>query len=86
MRTNAFGIRRDLRDMTVPAAVAYVLITVLTLLARTIAYAFALVAEVAERVADAGQAARVVAHQVDHADLPTPAPFPRAARASGGGR
>ncbi len=85
MRTNPFGVRRDLRDMTAPAAVAYVLITVLTLLAKTVAYAFALVAEVAERVADAGETARDAAHHADRGDLPEPVPFTRAARTPGGG-
>ena len=87
MRTNAFGIRRNLREMTAPAAIAYVLITVLTLLARTVAYFFALVAEVAERVAIAGETARDAAHQADGTDLPEPTAFgrARAAHAPGGG-
>jgi hypothetical protein len=55
------GTRRTLRQMTVPAAIAYVIVTVLTLLARVITLTFALVAEIAERVADAGDIARAAA-------------------------
>ncbi|MEU0883675.1 hypothetical protein ABZ345_34160 [Lentzea sp. NPDC005914] len=44
--------------MTMPAAVALVLVTVLTLLARVVATLAALVADVAERLADAGDNAR----------------------------
>jgi hypothetical protein len=81
MRANPFGVRRDLRDMTVPAAIAYVLITVLTLLAKTVSYLFALLAEVAERVAVAGESAREVAHQAagQYEDTAPPVPFARPA-------
>jgi hypothetical protein len=74
MPANPFGVRRDLRAMTVPAAIAYVVITVLTLLAKTVSYAFALVAEVAERLADAGESARDAAHHTP-VDLTPSAPF-----------
>ena len=64
-KTQAFrpptGARRTLRQMTVPAAIAYVLLTVLTLLARVVCLVAALVAEVAERLADAGSTACAVA-------------------------
>ncbi len=53
--------RAALRRMTVPAAIAYVIVTVLTLLMRAATWAFALVAEVAERIADAGEHARAAA-------------------------
>jgi hypothetical protein len=49
---------RSLRRLTVPAAVALVLVTVLALLARVVAVVAALVADVAERLADAGDNAR----------------------------
>jgi hypothetical protein len=49
---------RSLRRLTVPAAVALVLVTVLALLARVVALVAALVADVAERLADAGDNAR----------------------------
>ncbi|MFJ8966070.1 hypothetical protein ACIRG5_42440 [Lentzea sp. NPDC102401] len=49
---------RGLRRLTVPAAVALVLVTVLALLARIVAVVAALVADVAERLADAGDQAR----------------------------
>jgi hypothetical protein len=80
-----FGIRRDLRTMTGPAMVAYVLITILTLLAKTLGYAFALLAEVAERVAVAGDTARDAAHQADPNDDVTAADF-HGARFAGGTR
>ncbi|WP_112262391.1 hypothetical protein [Lentzea terrae] len=47
--------------MTVPAAIAYTLIFVLTLLARVVGMVAALVADVTERLADAGQTACAVA-------------------------
>ncbi|MFC3892105.1 hypothetical protein ACFOWZ_11520 [Lentzea rhizosphaerae] len=53
--------RRTLRQMTVPAAIAYVVITVLTLLARVIGLVAALIADVTERLADAGDTACAVA-------------------------
>ncbi|PRY36273.1 hypothetical protein [Umezawaea tangerina] len=89
MSTTVFGVRAVLRPLSVPAAIAYVLITTLTLLARVTAYAFALVAEVADRIADAGQAAREAAHEHGTTDLPEPAPFLHyrgTAHAYGGGR
>lgn len=49
---------RSLRRLTVPAAIALVLVTVLALLARVVAHVAALVADVAERLADAGDNAR----------------------------
>lgn len=49
---------RHLRRLTVPAAIALVLVTVLALLARVVALVAALVADVAERLADAGDHAR----------------------------
>ncbi|MCE7009337.1 hypothetical protein LWC34_41965 [Kibdelosporangium philippinense] len=49
--------------MTVPAAIAYVLVTVLTLLARGVVLIAALIADVAERLADAGDTARAVARR-----------------------
>jgi len=55
------GVRRSLRQMTVPAAIAYVILTVLTLLARVVMFVAALVADVAERLADAGSTACAVA-------------------------
>lgn len=55
------GARRTLRQMTVPAAIAYVILTVLTLLARVVVLVAALVADVAERLADAGSTACAVA-------------------------
>lgn len=54
--------RNALRRLTLPAAVAYVLVTVLTLTARVVVFAAALVADVAERVADAGDCARLAVH------------------------
>lgn len=54
-------VRRTLRQMTVPAAIAYVLVTVLTLLARGVVLIAALIADVAERLADAGDIARAAA-------------------------
>lgn len=56
--------RNALRRLTLPAAVAYVLVTVLTLLARAVVFAAALVADVAERLADAGDCARSAVHGV----------------------
>lgn len=53
---NAF---RSLRRLTVAAAVALVLVTVLALLARMVAVVAALVADIAERLADAGDNARL---------------------------
>jgi hypothetical protein len=76
--TNAvFGVRAELRDMPAPAAVAYVAITVLTLIAKTLGYVFGLLAEITERLADAGYVARTAAaeHATQHADLTPPAPF-----------
>lgn len=62
--------RNALRRLTLPAAVAYVLVTVLTLLARIVVFAAALVADVAERLADAGDTARLAVHTVPAAPAP----------------
>ena len=51
--------RNALRRLTLPVAVAYVLVTLLALLARIVVFAAALVADVAERLADAGDTARL---------------------------
>lgn len=59
-RQQATG-RRSLREMTVPAATAYVLLTVLTLALRSVSVVVGLVADVTERIADAGDTARAVA-------------------------
>jgi hypothetical protein len=53
--------RTALRRMSLAAAIAYVIVTVLTLLMRAVTWAFALVAEVSERIADAGENARATA-------------------------
>lgn len=63
--------RNALRRLTFPAAVAYVLVTVLTLLARIVVFAAALVADVAERLADAGDTARLAVHTDQAAPVPT---------------
>jgi hypothetical protein len=55
------GIRRSLRQMTVPVAIAYVIVTLLTFALRIVTFASALVADVAERMADAGDIARAAA-------------------------
>jgi hypothetical protein len=47
--------------MTVPAAIAYVLVTLLTFTLRMVTFAAALIADVAERIADAGDIARAAA-------------------------
>ena len=62
--------RNVLRRLTLPAAVAYVLVTVLTLLARIVVFAAALVADVAERLADAGDTARLAVHTAPTAPAP----------------
>ncbi|ASO21061.1 hypothetical protein FHR81_002030 [Actinoalloteichus hoggarensis] len=54
--------RLVLRWLTVPAGVAYVLITVATLAARIVAVTAGLIAEVADRLAAAGDIARADAH------------------------
>jgi hypothetical protein len=53
--------RNTLRRMSVAAAIAYVVVTVLTLLMRAVTWAFALIAEVSERITDAGEHARAAA-------------------------
>jgi hypothetical protein len=53
--------RTALRRMSVAAAIAYVVVTVLTLLMRAVTWGFALVADVSERIADAGENARAAA-------------------------
>ncbi|MBP2322402.1 Flp pilus assembly pilin Flp [Kibdelosporangium banguiense] len=53
--------RTALRHMSLAAAIAYVIVTVLTLLMRAVTWAFALIAEVSERIADAGEHARAAA-------------------------
>jgi divalent metal cation (Fe/Co/Zn/Cd) transporter len=63
--------RNVLRRLTLPAAVAYVLVTVLTLLARIVVFAAALVADVAERLADAGDCARLAVHTTSASPVPT---------------
>lgn len=88
MRTNPFGVRADLRDMPTPVAVVYVLITVLTLLAKALGYAFGLLAEITERLADAGYTARtdVLTQAVaEHETGTEPAPFTRPATRTGTG-
>jgi hypothetical protein len=55
------GARRTLRQMTVPAAIAYVIMTVLTFVARAVVLVAALIADIAERLADAGDTARAAA-------------------------
>ncbi|MEO6090642.1 MAG: hypothetical protein ABIQ18_46825 [Umezawaea sp.] len=80
MRTNPFGVRRDLRDMTIPDAVAYVTITVVALLAKVVGYVFGLIAEVAERLADSGFAVRadlLDQAAAQHEDTTPPVPFAR---------
>lgn len=49
--------RRELREMSIPAAIAYVLFRVLSLVFRIVAVLGGLVAEISERVADAGDVA-----------------------------
>lgn len=49
--------RTQLRPMSLAAAVAYVIVTVLALLARIVVAVACLVADVAERLADAGDSA-----------------------------
>jgi hypothetical protein len=49
--------RRSLRDLSAPAAIAYVLLVALSLLARVAALSLGLVAELVERLADAGDVA-----------------------------
>jgi hypothetical protein len=53
--------RRALSQMSVPVAIAFVLVTVLTLVFRVVAAVTGLVAEISERLADAGDTARAVA-------------------------
>ena len=79
--TVSASARAELRGLTTPAALAYVLITLVALAASADAYALGLAAEVADRVALAGQLARDSAHP----DRRTPAfatadPAPRGAR------
>lgn len=75
--TAPFGVRAELRDMPTPTAIAYVAITILTLLAKTLGYVFGLLAEITERLADAGYVARTATaqHATQHADLTPPTPF-----------
>lgn len=80
MSTNAvFGVRADLRLMPTPAAIVYVVITVLTLLAKTLGYVFGLLAEITERLADAGYVARtaLAEHATQHETVTASAPFTR---------
>jgi hypothetical protein len=53
--------RRVLSQMSVPAAIAFVVVTVLTLVFRMLAAVTGLVAEVSERIAEAGDTARAAA-------------------------
>lgn len=53
--------RRALSQMTVPVAIAFVLVTVLTLALRLLSAVTGLVAEISERLADAGDTARAAA-------------------------
>jgi hypothetical protein len=53
--------RRVFTHMSVPAAIAYATMTVLTLLFRLVSAVTGLVAEVSERIADAGDSARAAA-------------------------
>lgn len=62
--------RNALRRLTLPAAVAYVLVTVLTLLARVVLFGAALVADVAERVAEAGDCARLAVQTAPAPPMP----------------
>jgi hypothetical protein len=50
--------RAQLRALTVPAATAYVLITVLTLVFRSLSLVAGLLTEITEVLADAGDTAR----------------------------
>lgn len=77
------GARGTLRRMPVPAAVAYVLVTVLTLLAQGATWMFALLAEISDRLADAGESARLTARGAVVVTVPSPV---RTATASGGAR
>ena len=49
--------RTQLRRLTLPALIAYAIVTILTLLARLVVAVAALVAEIAQRLADAGDTA-----------------------------
>lgn len=53
--------RRAFSQMTMPALIAFVLVTVLTLAFRLVAAVTGLIAEVSERLADAGDTARAAA-------------------------
>jgi hypothetical protein len=53
--------RRALSQMSVPAAIAFVVVTLLTLAFRVLATVTGLVAEISERIADAGDTARAAA-------------------------
>jgi hypothetical protein len=88
MRSNPFGVRADLRDMPTPTAIAYVVITVVTLLAKTLGYVFGLIAEITERLADSGYAVRadLLAQAIaEHETVTAPAPFTRPATRTGTG-
>jgi hypothetical protein len=53
--------RRTLSQMSVPVLIAFVIVTVLTLTFRLLSALTGLIAEVSERVADAGDTARAAA-------------------------
>jgi hypothetical protein len=53
--------RRVFSQMTLPALIAFVLVTVLTLAFRVLSAVTGLIAEVSERIADAGDTARAAA-------------------------
>lgn len=53
--------RRALSQMTVPVAIAFVVVTLLTLTFRMLSAVTGLVAEISERIADAGDTARAAA-------------------------
>ncbi|WP_033438400.1 hypothetical protein [Saccharothrix sp. NRRL B-16314] len=60
-----------LRRLPLPVAVAFAVVTVLTLCARIVVFAAALVADVAERLADAGDTARLSVHTASTAPATT---------------
>jgi hypothetical protein len=53
--------RRAFSQMSIPALIAFVLVTVLTLTFRLVAAVTGLIAEISERLADAGDTARAAA-------------------------
>lgn len=53
--------RRTLSDLSMPALIAFVIVTVLTLTFRLLSAVTGLIAEVSERIADAGDTARAAA-------------------------